>query len=158
MSKVLMFLLFLLTLAASSCGDDSTGSTAPVIEYLGINDDTLMQSSLNIDSIFLRISFEDQDGDIGGTPMRNLVIIDKRTDEEYDAFRLPELPKVNDGIEGEVTVRIFTTCCIFPENIPPCEAPPQFPENELVLEIFMVDDAGNESNRVLSSPITLLCN
>ena len=149
---------FFLVIILGSCGDNAGDSVSPTIEFLGMSNDTMSQSSLNIDSTLIRIRFEDPDGDIGGTETRNLIIIDTRTGEEYDSFSLPDLPESKDGVEGEITIRLFTTCCIFPENIPPCEAPPQYPENELILNIFMLDDAGNRSNEISTTPVVLLCN
>ena len=117
----------------------------------------MFQGAINSDTVYIFLQFSDGNGDIGGFNSQNIIVIDKRTDERYDSFSLPELPLSKNGVNGEIIVRLFTTCCIFPENIPPCEAPDDYPTNELILEIFLLDEAGNESNRVLTDPITLLC-
>jgi len=122
----------------------------------------MIQNSLNTDSIFVKFSFKDGDGDIGLEPdvfERNIFIIDNRTGDTYDAFKAPVIPEqgASKGISGEVTLRLFTTCCLFPDNIPPCESPPQYPTDMLTLDIYIKDRAGNESNRITTTPITLFC-
>lgn len=122
----------------------------------------MTQNSLNTDSIFVKFSFKDGDGDIGLEPdvfERNIFIIDNRTGDTYDAFKAPVIPEqgASKGISGEVTLRLFTTCCLFPDNIPPCESPPQYPTDELTLDIYIKDRAGNESNHITTTPITLFC-
>lgn len=122
----------------------------------------MVQNSLNTDSLIVRFSFTDGDGDIGLDPdvfERNIFIIDNRTGDTYDAFKAPVIPEqgASKGISGEVSLRLFTTCCLFPDNIPPCESPPQFPTDTLTLDIYMTDRANNESNRITTTPIVLFC-
>ncbi len=135
----------------------------PEINFIGFTKTSMNQGSLNNDSTFLTIGFQDGDGDIGhptNSTMRNLFIIDKRTGNFFNQFKVPEIPEqgVGNGVTGEITVLMYTTCCIFPEFIPPCESPPQFPTNDVTFEVYLVDRAGNESNRIITEPITLLCN
>jgi hypothetical protein len=134
----------------------------PVIAYIGINKDTLIQNSLNSDSIFLKFSFTDGDGDFGTNPtdpIQNIILLDTRTGETHDRFKSPVIPKqgTNNGIKGEVTLRVFTTCCLFPEGFVPCDAPPQIPTDTLSFEIYITDQAGNESNHIISQSIILKC-
>ena len=60
--------------------------------------------------------------------MENIILTDTRTGVVFDRFKVPELPigELNSGIEGEISMKVFTTCCIFPDGTPPCLAPPQF--------------------------------
>ena len=62
------------------------------------------------------------------------------------------------GIEGTMILKLFSTCCLFPDSTDPCATSTTFPTNDLVLEIVMEDDAGNSSNTITSSAIVLLCN
>lgn len=121
----------------------------------------MVQNSLNTDSLFLTINFKDGDGDFGGNNQvtEHIVIIDNRTGEVFDRFKLPEIPTIGaqNGIEGEIQVKLFTTCCIFPGLIPPCVNPPDYPTNDLSFDIYMFDDAGNQSNTITTGSITLLC-
>ena len=153
--KLLCF--FTILALVLSCNDDPLPDVAPQLSYTGISKTEMFQGAINSDTLYIFLEFSDGNGDIGGQNSKNIIVIDKRTDERYDSFSLPDLPQSKDGVNGQIVVRLFTTCCIFPENIPPCEAPSAFPVNELLLEIHLRDEAGNESNRVLTDPITLLC-
>ena len=137
-------------------------SDVPEIEFMGFSQSSMIQSSLNSDSLFLRFSFTDGDGDLGfddETIEQNIFIIDNRTGDRYEAFKAPKIPEqgATKGISGEVTVRLFTTCCLFPDNIPPCESPQQFPTDTMTLDLYIVDRAGNTSNTVTSTAIILFC-
>jgi len=148
--------------AASSCTNSPNFPLIPEIEYLGASKISMVQNSLNADSIFIQISFTDGDGDLGGEiegQSQNIFITDNRTGESYDRFRIPDIPQqgASNGISGTITLRLYTTCCLFPDNIPPCEAPADFPTNELTLDINIIDRAGNLSNTITTEPITLLC-
>ena len=164
MKSKVQYLSFALLLGLiAACTNAPDFPIIPEIEYIGASKNSMIQNSLNTDSIFISISFTDGDGDIGGiteTQNQNIFIVDNRTGESYDRFRIPEIPEqgANNGISGEIRLRLFTTCCLFPDNIiPACEAPREFPTNELLLDIYIVDRAGNKSNTVTSDPITLLC-
>ena len=157
---------FILTLALClfiSCATDPGFSDTPEIDFISFSKDTLVQNSLNTDSLFLTISFRDGDGDIGTGAegiMENIILTDTRTGVVFDRFKVPELPigELNSGIEGEISMKVFTTCCIFPDGTPPCLAPPQFPTNELSFEIELVDDSGKRSNKLITQSVLLLCN
>ncbi len=140
-----------------SCGDNDATDPVPKISFVEFNKGFMVQNSLNTDSILIRLAFEDQDGDIGGMNSQNITVIDNRTKEIYDSFSFPSLPLNGKPAIGEVNIRLFTTCCIFPDRIPPCETPEQFPINELSLDIFITDEAGNKSNTITTPLISLLC-
>ena len=160
-SKYLIFLAFAMALAVS-CSDPPDYPDVPEIEYLGLSRDTLIQGDLNIDSTILHLSFTDGDGDLGFDPdesEQSIFITDTRTGFVQDRFKIPKIPiqGSRNEIFGEIEVRIYTTCCIFPDQIPPCSAPNQYPVDSVVYEVYIVDRAGNESNRILTEPIILLC-
>jgi len=143
-----------------SCGDDEAVSPVPQIEFLGLSKDTMIQSFFNNDTTQIAISFTDGDGDLNKNDDdigASLFIKDLRTNELYDRFFLPDIPS-NGSVTGEMFIRLFTTCCVFPENIPPCETDERFPTNELELELTLIDGSGNRSNLIRTPPITLLCN
>ncbi len=121
------------------------------------------QNSLNTDSLFVKLSFKDGDGDIGleeNDFNQNLIIVDNRTGEVFDRFKVPPIPiqGAQNGVQGEITLKIFTTCCIFPDAIPPCESPEEYPSNALSFDIQLTDKAGNDSNIVTTPEILLNCN
>lgn len=146
----------------TSCVKSPDFSDIPEIEFIGLSSSSLVQSSLNSDSLFLQFSFTDGDGDIGFEAEvfdQNIFIIDNRTGDSYDAFKAPVIPEQGSskGIEGTVTLRLFTTCCLFPDGTPPCESPRDFPTDTLTLDISIKDRAGNFSNQVTTTPIVLFC-
>lgn len=168
MKSKVQYLYFVIPILAllAGCANSPDFPDVPEISYLGSSKSSMIQNSLNTDSIFITISFTDGDGDIGSTEEiqdQNLFITDNRTGESYDRFRIPGIPEQGaaNGISGEITLRLFTTCCIFPEGTPndpqPCDAPPDFPTNELTLDISIMDRAGNMSNTVTTDPIILQC-
>lgn len=73
---------------------------------------------------------------------------------------MPELGTTN-GISGEITFRLLTTCCVFPEWVTdvqsPCDPSMQYPVDTLRYEIYIRDRAGHESNRIETEDIYLLC-
>jgi hypothetical protein len=152
--------IFLIHLGA--CSTDPGFSDIPEIEFISFSKDTMIQNSLNTDSLLLTIAFRDGDGDIGSGRndiIENIILIDSRTGVIFDRFKIPEIPVsgLQSGIEGELRMKVFTTCCIFPDQTPPCLNPPQFPSNNLAFEIQMIDDSGNRSNKITTEFITLLC-
>jgi len=159
----IQFILLLISIMISvlACGNKENISPIPHIEFIGLDKDTMVQSFFNDDTLQIVLSFVDGDGDIGNEGNMNkvtLFIIDLRTGELYDRFFIPAIPSNGDALRGEMYVRIFTTCCVFPDNIPPCESPDAYPTNDLELEISLFDRAGNRSNIITTPIITLLCN
>ena len=153
----------MISLTVLSCSDNPNFSDVPEIEFLSFSKNELTQNSLNTDSLFIRISFQDGDGDIGldeSDISQNLILTDNRTGEVFDRYKIPTIPiqGAQNGIQGEIMIKVFTTCCIFPDMIPPCESPVSFPTNELSFDIQLTDRAGNDSNVVTTQSITLLCN
>lgn len=122
------------------------------------------QGALLQDSITVVIYFEDGDGDIilgsnDSTP--SVFLVNRITQAEVASFKLDLIEEngLENGISGELRLRVYTTCCDYPPNIPrlPCEISPEFPIDELLLEAYIVDRAGNESNRAEIAPIYLRC-
>jgi len=164
-SKVQFYLLVFAVVSLAACATAPDFPIEPQIEYVGVSKLSMTQNSLNTDSIFITISFTDGDGDIGGVSKesftQNIFITDNRTGQNYDQFRIPDIPQqgATNGISGEIIMRVYTTCCLFPEgaNAQACDAPPDFPTNVLELDIYMIDRAGNRSNTITTEPIILLC-
>lgn len=157
---IVVFICFALILFR--CAKAPNFSNVPEISFQSFDKTTLLQSDLNRDSIFVSLNFKDGDGDISAAPdskIANLIVIDRRTQKEYASYNVPTIPEkgANNGIEGTMLIKLFSTCCIFPENIPPCVAPPKYPTNQLSLEIYLIDKAGNKSNVIQTPDISLLC-
>jgi len=157
--------LVLLSIATiSACTTAPEFDIAPEIGFISISKSEMVQNENPTDSLFLKISFKDGDGDLGtdeNSTMQNIFLVDNRSNIIAERYKVPPIPAVGKqkGIEGEITLKVFTTCCRFDEfpDFKQCDAPPSIPTNELSYEIYMIDDAGNESNRVQSSTITLFC-
>ena len=107
------------------------------------------------------MDFTDGDGDIGTKDENvfNIFLIDKRTEKLQDQFIAPYVPAAGaaNGISGEIDILVYTTCCFFPDNIPPCESPEQNPTDTIQYELYIIDRAGHESNRILTEPIIIFC-
>jgi hypothetical protein len=158
-----IFILIFCLICIYSCADKPNFTDAPQIEFDSFSKNIMNQGSLNNDTTFLFLNFSDGDGDIGfglGNSNTNVFITDNRTGEKYAPFRIPTIPVegANNGVNGKIRLMLFTTCCIFPDEIPPCEVVEDYPTNELTLDIYIVDRAGNQSNTITTQPITLLCN
>lgn len=160
--KTLAILLFSMLLG--SCLEGPSLSEIPEIRYDGISKDSLDQGSGTSDFLTLFLHIEDGDGDIGhdeDEEIFDLFVLDSRTGSLYDQPNLiPEIPKgvSEKGVIIDMELTLFETCCLFPDNIPPCESPDDYPLDSLQLEIYIIDRAGNESNRVKSETIFLRCN
>ena len=146
-----------------SCVGDSGFSDIPEINFVAVSKDTLIQGNLLNDSLNLVFGFRDGNGDIGisETFNRNIRLIDSRTNEVLTTFKTPQLPEAgaNGGIEGTITLKVFTQCCLFDGNpdLIPCASSQEFSSEQFQIDIELTDDSGNVSNTVTSSFITLLC-
>lgn len=146
----------------NSCINAPEFSNVPKIEFVGLSKDTLQQGLNQQDSIVVTFHFEDGDGDIGRTTdaeMNNVFFVDTRTGQLDNTFGIPFVPPQGstNGIEGDVHIKIYSTCCIYPVG-DPCEVSSQYPFNELSYEIYITDRAGNSSNVIETQTIHLRCN
>jgi len=125
--------------------------------------DTILQGVFQQDSLFVFFSFEDGDGDLGreaNADENNVFFIDTRTNEIDNSFGIPFIPSQgsSNGIQGEVRILLFSTCCLFESGQDPCSPSVIEPFDFLQYEIYIVDRAGNESNHILTDTIALMCN
>lgn len=154
-----LFIIFSLLLVA--CVKAPEFSDVPEISFVSLSKSNMTQSDLPTDSVFVTFSFTDGDGDLGDGPNGafNVFLTDTRTGFQENKFRIPEIPQAGtaNGIEGEIRLLLFTTCCIFSDSRPPCTASTSEPTNELSYEIYIEDRAGNQSNIIETSLITLMC-
>ena len=124
--------------------------------------DTMLQGLNQEDSIIVTFHFEDGDGDIGrmsGADMNNVFFIDARTGEIDNTFGIPFVPPQgsSNGIEGDVHIKVYSTCCIYPIG-DPCLPSTEYPFDELMYQIYITDRAGNSSNVIETPVIHLICN
>ena len=143
------------------CVDPPDFPVEPQIDFIGMSKDSMQQSVFQEDSIIISISYTDGDGDLGhNDTTRDAFFIDTRSGFLENAFILPFVPEegAGNGISGEIAFKLYTTCCVYPNNvIPPCVPSSQYPIDTLIFEVYIRDRAGHESNRIFTDPIILLC-
>ncbi|MCB9284228.1 MAG: hypothetical protein H6563_09165 [Lewinellaceae bacterium] len=156
-------------LGLASCTQPPDYPIEPVIEFQRLTKNTLIQGDGTEDETWVTISFTDGDGDIGffqegsNQVETDLFIRDLRLDVVTEKFTIPFIPELGttNGISGEITFRMYTTCCIFPDWVPgqpaPCDVSPDYPVDTVRYEIYIKDRAGHESNHIQTEPIYLLC-
>lgn len=157
----LLLLSFFIVYACNTAPDYSV---VPELSFIDMSQNT-MQQGINADTIFITLGFVDGDGDISiseDNPNKlNLTVRDLRTGNISDKFLVPEIPVsgASNGITGEMTIKMLSVCCVYPEldSIPPCSVTSIYPDNELIWEYTLTDDAGNISNSVTTNPINLIC-
>lgn len=122
------------------------------------------QGRIKADSVIATLFFTDGDGDFGTQSIgsdANIFITDLRTNEIYGTYKAPFVPEegVGNGISGTIKIKMYSTCCVYPQSsgIDPCERTLLFPSNELPLEVYITDRAGNKSNVVKMGNLTLNC-
>ncbi len=145
----------------AACTNPPDYPIIPEIEFISISKDTMIRGSFFNDTTFIRFSFTDGDGDIGDGDSLQLFLVDSRNGFVND-FRIPFVPELgaSNGIKGEITVRVFTSCCIFPPELflDGCnDEYAQMPFDEYYYDIFIKDRAGNESNVIQTTPIHITC-
>ncbi len=145
-----------------SCNSDTDYPIEPEITFVSFNKSSMTQDFLNTDSIFVSIDFTDGDGDIGAEAndsVSNIFVIDNRSGFTYGQYKMPAIPKegANKGVSGTIQFKLYTTCCIFPDLIPPCTSPEDYPTNDLSFDIYIVDRKGHKSNVVTTDNIVLQC-
>lgn len=144
------------------CLDAPAFPVEPFIEFVGLSKDTLRQGLFQQDSLLVVFRFEDGDGDIGRTSQageNNVFFIDDRTGTLDSSFGIPAIPEEGaaNGVEGEVRIVLYSTCCIYPDGEDPCTVNPSFPLDTVRYSIYMTDRAGHVSNTIRTSLITLRC-
>ena len=135
---ILIMLLFL------SCKKDDD-TFAPTIEFKSIGPSTVQEY---IDDINITISYVDGDGDLGenNPDMYNLFVLDSRNGIKYK-FRIPELsPSGNEiAIEGNFNIKINGSGITNGST-----------SQQVNYDIYVTDRAGNFSNTVSTSSITIV--
>ncbi|MGE5355899.1 MAG: hypothetical protein ACM3PT_06630 [Deltaproteobacteria bacterium] len=156
---ILSTLIFCLTI---SCTISPDFPPEPHLEFKGMNKKIMKQGSLNTDSLTIYLSFTDGDGDIGQDQtdsIVNLFVIDSRTNKTAESIRLPKISDsgIGNGVSGDIELKLYTTCCLFTNNIPPCSVIEGIKFDTLTYRIYLVDRAGNKSEIVETDNIILEC-
>lgn len=140
----------------------------PVIQYVKVSKTQMQQGEGYADSLFVTFSFTDGDGDIGypeSDPTGSVFVRDGRDSFPKPAIQLPyvEPQGAGNGISGEITVKLPTTCCIYVSPPPDitklsCESVPDTMQYDTFFYYIKIRDrAGHESNEIRTEPILLKC-
>lgn len=156
---------FSVLISLSACINPPEYSDIPVLEFRSFSQPTMKQGIFASDSLIMVLYFTDGDGDFGSDPksdQKNVYTIDNRTKETFRLYKAPFIPTqgANNGISGTISLKVYSTCCYFPpaSGIPPCETDPEYPTNDMTLDVYIEDRAGNKSNVITTPPIKLICN
>ncbi|MEL6862852.1 MAG: hypothetical protein AAFP19_00475 [Bacteroidota bacterium] len=163
--KALKYLsVLLLGLSLSFCTKPPDYPAEPIIEFISISRDTVVQKTIN-DVVFVTIGFTDGDGNlIANDTTHSVFVRDPRADNDFAVkpFGIPEIPEqgANNGISGEITLRIDEAggfCCYYENGQFPCQPSTLQPVDTLIFEIQMEDKDGNKSNIIETAPIFIFC-
>ena len=163
-SQFIRYISFIILMASiSACVKSPEFPKEPFLEYRGMNKNAMDQGFLNSDSLTIFLYFTDGDGDIGfevTDTLQNLFIIDSRTGNIAESIKIPSIESggIGKGISVDMELQVYTTCCLFPGNIPPCSVVGSYPRDSLKYSIYLIDRAGNKSNTVETEYIYLNCN
>ena len=140
----------------SSCVSPPEYPLEPFLEFVSLSTNNITEGST--DTVFLRFSFTDGDGDVGNgdtqapeaDTTRNVFLEDSRIvgfPINYHIDEVQQSGNVN-AISGFVDLRFnpgFFACLGLG------------PVDTLSLSVYLIDRAGNRSNTIRTTPITLTC-
>ncbi|MBL7828939.1 MAG: hypothetical protein JNJ57_20050 [Saprospiraceae bacterium] len=138
----------------------------PVIKFEGLSKSVLQQGKSEGDSVTIYLSYTDGDGDLGypgNDATASVFVRDDRDSFSKFEYQLPYVDPqgAGNGISGEISIVIPTSCCIYvtPEGLKlACDNVPQsFLFDTLNYFIKIKDRAGHESNEIKAGPISLKC-
>ena len=127
-----------------SCEKEQVISDTPIIEFKSISPTTVQEYS---DDIIITISYSDGDGDLGenNPDIHNLFVEDNRNGIVYQ-FRIPHLAPDNNSIaiEGDFNITINGSGITDESS-----------SQQVNYAIYVTDRAGNKSNTIITSSITI---
>jgi hypothetical protein len=127
----------------------------PNIGFVRMSKNTMKQGDGLNDSLRLILSFEDGDGDIGSNDSINVFLFDTRQPNATpEIARMPFVPEAGakNGISGEISLLVYTTCCL-----PSCNSFLNKATDSLFFDVYIKDRAGHKSNVVRTPYIALRC-
>lgn len=131
-------------IGVSSCNTGTGISEIPEISFESVVPNVVVEYQ---DSLYFTISYRDGDGDLGenNTDENNLFLQDSRNQVTY-GFRIQQLAPDNAeiAIQGNINVTLPNAAIVNGGT-----------SESITYSIWVVDRAGNESNRVNSSTVTV---
>jgi hypothetical protein len=152
-------LFCILTVTNWSCLKAPDYPIEPVINFISLSKDVVKQSQFNLDSTYITFGFTDGDGDLGDRDSVNIFLTDQRIKTNPIVYKIPLLAQNSGakGISGEIKLRVYSECCIYPNGETPCFPSTTYPTDTLVYSLYIKDRAGHKSNIIYTPPIILLC-
>jgi hypothetical protein len=142
--SILSVLSLALLIGITSCNVGTGISEVPEISFESVVPNVVTEYQ---DSLYFTISYRDGDGDLGenNTDDKNLFIQDSRNQVSY-GFRIQQLAPDNAeiSIQGNINVTLPNTAIVDGGT-----------SESITYTIWVVDRAGNESNKVSSNTVTV---
>lgn len=135
-------------LCLGACIKPPDYAETPAIEFISVDKASVIEGA---DSVLIRFSFTDGDGDLGPVNDQdstiNLFLVDSR-DESTKPYQLPNLTPGGNikAISGEVTVKVEGFSCQAGVT-----------EDELTYKIYVKDRAGHKSNEITTTSLVIDC-
>jgi len=157
---------FVLLTFPGSCVKPPDYPNTPVIKFKRISKTQLKQGTQGEDSLTVVFTYTDGDGDLGfpnNDAQASIFVQDARDSFPKYSYKIPyvEPQGTGNGISGEISIVLPTTCCIYttPQGIKlSCDQVPKtFKSDSLYYRIRIRDRAGNMSNTITTDKITLVC-
>ena len=137
-------LLFAVYCFISSCKKKDQPTNVPKIEFVSISPSSAVEY---VNAITITVSYDDLDGDVGQNDpnVSNLFITDSRNSVMYN-YRISQLAPdgANVHIKGNLNVVIKSTAITDNSS-----------SQSVTYSVYLKDRAGNESNTVSTSAITV---
>jgi len=157
----------LVLLLVTTCSKPPEFPAEPIIKFIGISHAAIDQSrggGIKLDTIEVRFSFTDGDGNLGSKDSTNISLIDSRDKFEH-SFKVNPIPQLGsgNGIQGEISIKLTNSpdtkyfCCTFPNTRLTCIASTKFPTDTLSYFIRIRDRSGKWSNTIKTDRITIFC-
>lgn len=143
--SLLFYLPMILVFGCTKVADEPFYNLTPRIELVEVTNETVVQF---IDSIALTITYEDGDGDLGNVdPDINTIFVkDSRLDKADEYYLGPLAPAGESiSINGSLNINLSPTFLLGNGTV-----------ETMVLSIYVIDRAGNQSNTIETEEITIL--
>ncbi len=145
LSTLLWAMATLMWISCEKVVDDPVFDLAPSIELLEVSSDTIIEFQQSID---LLLRYEDGDGDIGhpDSDINSLFVKDARLEREDAYYVAPIAPVGADiSITGTLRLKLDNTFLLGNADV-----------ETTIFTLYLVDQAGNQSNTIETQPITIL--
>ena len=140
-----LVLVFLVSVALAACKKADEIGPIPEIEFISVTPQNVQEYT---DSLVFTIKYRDGDGDLGENDpdAENFFLADSRNNVIYK-FRIPQLAPDNSSIiiEGNLNVTLANTAIIDGSA-----------SQTFTYSIHLKDRAGNQSNTVVTLPVTVI--